>query len=84
MAAYTVSSTIKASHTNTQVNAASSSNLSFTTAGYANGSVVLSLTGAQTAYLVDDKRYVYDVKVVTGSTTTKLVEGFLQSRASVT
>ena len=84
MAAYTVSSTIKTSHTNTQVNATSSSNLSFTTAGHANGSVVLSLTGTQTGYLVNDKRYVYDVKVVAGSTTTKLVEGVLQSRASVT
>lgn len=84
MAAYTITSTIQASHTNTQINAASASTLSFTTAGYANGSVVLSLTDTQTDYLVDDKRYVYDVKVTTGSTTTKLVEGYLQARASVT
>lgn len=83
MSGYTITSVIQASYTNTQVNAASSSNLSFTTAGYSNGSVTLSLTDTQTDYLVDDKKYVFDVKVVTGSTTTKLVEGYLYARASV-
>ena len=84
MAAYTVTSTIKASYTNAQVNSTSTSNLSFTADGYSNGSVILSLTDTQTGYLQAPKRYLYDVKVVTGSTTTKLVEGFLQSNPSTT
>jgi|TARA_R110000851_G_scaffold240300_1_gene393006 hypothetical protein len=84
MAAYTVTSTIKASYTNAQVNSTSTSNLSFTADGYSNGSVILSLTDTQTGYLQDNKRYIYDVKVVTGTTTTKLIEGVLQSNPSTT
>ena len=82
MAAYTCTSTIKASHTNSQINATSTSNLAFTATGYSNGSVILSLTDTQTGYLQAPKRYLYDVKVVTGSTTTKLVEGFVHVHAS--
>ena len=84
MAAYTVTSTIKSSYTNAQINATSTSNLAFTAAGYSNGSVILTLTDTQTGYLLDNKRYVYDVKVVTGTTTTKLIEGILQANPSTT
>ena len=84
MAAYTCTSTIKANHSNSQVNATSTSNLAFTATGYSNGSVILSLTDTQTGYLVGDKRYVYDLKVVTGSTTTKLIEGYVHVRDSTT
>ena len=82
MAAYTCTSTIKASHTNSQINATSTSNLAFTATGYSNGSVILSLTDTQTGYLQAPKRYLYDVKVVTGSTTTKLVEGHVHASTS--
>jgi len=44
----------------------------------------LSLTDTQTAFLIGDKRYVYDVKVSDGSSTnTKLVEGVLHCRNNV-
>ena len=82
MAAYSISSVIKATHTNSQINSTSTSNLEFTATGYSNGSVILNLTDTQTGRLQAPKRYLYDVKVTTGSTTTKILEGFVHVNAS--
>ncbi len=84
LSGYTVNAIIQSTYSNSQINATSTSNLAFTTAGVSNGDLTLSLTDTQTSYLVGDKRYVYDVKVSDGSSTnTKLVEGVLHVRNSV-
>ena len=81
---YTVNAIIQSTYSNAQINATSTSNLAFTTAGVSNGDLTLSLTDTQTNYLIGDKRYVYDVKVSDGSSTnTKLVEGVLHCRNNV-
>ena len=46
------------------------------------GQLTISLTDTQTGYLQAPKRYLYDVKVTTGSTTTKILEGFVHVNAS--
>jgi len=81
---YTVNAVIKSTYSNAQINTSSSSTLAFTAVAASNGDLTLSLTDTQTAFLIGDKRYVYDVKVSDGSSTnTKLVEGVLHCRNNV-
>ena len=48
------------------------------------GIVTLSLTSAQTSALDAPARYVYDLEVTSGGTTTRVIEGIINVRPSVT